>query len=52
MESFYGSFERRFSLPDHVNPDLIRCESKDGVLSVHVPKVETVKSVPKQITVQ
>ena len=52
LESFYGSFERRFSLPDHVNADLIRCETKDGVLTVHVPKVDTVKSKPKQITVQ
>lgn len=52
VESFCGSFERRFSLPDHINADLIRCETKDGVLTVHVPKVETVKSMPKQITVQ
>ena len=51
-ESFYGSFERRFSLPDNVNSDAIRCESKDGILTVHIPKVETPKSKPKQITVQ
>jgi HSP20 family protein len=51
-ESFYGSFERRFSLPDNVNSDAIRCESKDGILTVHIPKVETPKSRPKQITVQ
>ncbi len=51
-ESFYGSFERRFSLPDNVNSDSIRCESKDGILTVHIPKVETPKSKPKQITVQ
>ncbi len=51
-ESFYGSFERRFSLPDNVNSDAIRCESRDGILTVHIPKVETPKSRPKQITVQ
>ena len=51
-ESFYGSFERRFSLPDNVNSDAIRCESKDGILTVHIPKVETPKAKPKQITVQ
>ncbi len=51
-ESFYGSFERRFSLPDNVNSDAIRCESKDGILTVHIPKVETPKMKPKQITVQ
>lgn len=52
VESFYGSFERSFSLPDNVNADTIRCESKDGILTVHIPKTETVKHKPKQITVQ
>ena len=52
VESFYGSFERSFSLPENVNADTIRCESKDGVLSVHIPKTEPSKHKPKQITVQ
>ena len=52
VESFYGSFERRFSLPDNVNADTICCESKDGVLTVHIPKLETPKTKAKQITVQ
>ena len=52
VESFYGSFERSFSLPENVNPDAIRCESKDGVLTVHIPKTEPQKSQPKQISVQ
>ena len=52
VESFYGSFERSFSLPENVNVDAIRCDSKDGVLSVHIPKVETPKQKPKQIAVQ
>ena len=52
MESFYGTFERRFSLPDNVNADAISCESKDGVLTVHIPKAETPKQKPKQIAVQ
>jgi len=52
VESFYGSFERSFSLPDNVNSDAIRCESKDGVLTVHIPKVEPHKAKPKQISVQ
>ena len=51
-ESFYGSFERCFSLPENVNADAIRCESKDGVLTVHIPKTEVSKQKPKQITVQ
>src|SRR5579864_5164295 len=52
VESFYGSFERRFSLPENVNSEAIRCESKDGVLTVHIPKTEALKQKPKQITVQ
>ena len=52
IESFYGSFERSFSLPDNVNADAIRCESKDGVLTVHIPKPEVQKATPKQISVQ
>ena len=52
VESFYGSFERSFSLPENVNADAVRCESKDGILTVHIPKTETVKSKPVQITVQ
>jgi HSP20 family protein len=51
-ESFYGSFERRFSLPDNVNSEAIRCETKDGILIVHIPKTEVTKSRPKQIAVQ
>jgi HSP20 family protein len=43
VESFYGSFERSFSLPDNVNAESIRCESKDGILTVHIPKSETAK---------
>jgi HSP20 family protein len=52
VESFYGSFERSFSLPENANAETIRCESKDGILTVHIPKTETVKQKPKQITVQ
>jgi HSP20 family protein len=52
VETFHGTFERRFSLPENVKSDAIRCESKDGVLTVHIPKAETRKQEPKQITVQ
>jgi HSP20 family protein len=52
VESFYGSFTRSFSLPDDVNVDGIRCEGKDGVLTVHLPKSETPKAKQKQISIQ
>ncbi len=50
IETSYGSFSRTFSLPDNIKPDAIRCESHDGVLTVHIPKTEQMK--PKEIAVQ
>jgi HSP20 family protein len=50
VESYYGSFTRTFGLPDNIKADGVRCESKDGVLTVHIPKTEERK--PKQIAIQ
>jgi HSP20 family protein len=52
VESFYGTFTRSFQLPDDVIVDKIRCQDKDGVLTVHLPKSETAKQKPKQIKVE
>jgi len=49
IESFYGTFTRSFTLPDNVDPKGIRADSKDGVLRVHVPKMEA--SRPKTIPI-
>lgn len=51
IESFYGHFTRSFSLPDSVDESGIRCESKEGVLTVHIPKAQPSKQQPKQIKV-
>jgi HSP20 family protein len=51
VEALYGSFSRSFSLPDNIDTNAIRCEDKDGVLTVHIPKTETEKRKPKQIEV-
>ncbi len=50
IESFYGSFMRQFSLPQNVEAGGIRCESQDGVLTIHIPKKATEK--PKQIEIK
>jgi len=50
VERFYGSFSRRFSLPDNIKAETVRSDYKDGVLAVHIPKAE--KDKPKQIPVQ
>jgi HSP20 family protein len=49
VERTFGSFHRRFSLPDTANPDAISAKSKDGVLEITIPKREAVQ--PKKIAV-
>lgn len=50
VESFYGTFSRSFVLPDNIDADAVRAESKDGVLKIRIPKKEASK--PKAISVQ
>jgi len=52
VESFYGSFSRSFSLPEGIDPSGIRAESKDGVLTIHVPKTKVEPKKPTTIKVQ
>jgi len=52
VENLYGNFTRSFSLPEDINIDAIRCDEKDGVLTVHIPKTHTEKSTVKQVKVE
>ncbi len=52
VENFYGSFSRSFSLPEGTDASAIRAESKDGVLTIHVPKTKTEARKPTSIKVQ
>ena len=52
LESFYGSFTRSFLLPDAIDAEAIRAESKDGVLTVHLPKSKAEAKKPATIKVQ
>jgi HSP20 family protein len=52
IESFCGTFERSFSLPENVDAEAISCQSKDGVLTVHLPKTVVKSEQPKRISVQ
>jgi HSP20 family protein len=45
-----GDFYRAFSISQHIDWHKIAAELKNGVLTVHLPKAETVK--PKKITVK
>lgn len=49
VERNYGSFYRRFSLPDTADADTISAVSKDGVLEITVNKKESEK--PRKITI-
>lgn len=51
-ERFYGLFERSFVLPEDVDVKGIRAESKDGVLTIHMPRTAVEKARPMAISVQ
>lgn len=50
IEREYGSFFRRFTLPDTADTDKITAKSTNGVLEVHIPKHEKVQ--PRKISVE
>jgi HSP20 family protein len=50
LERSYGSFVRAFSLPDTVDPEHVKADYKNGVLTVTVPKKEVAK--PRTINVE
>jgi HSP20 family protein len=49
VERAYGSFSRSFALANTVNPDGIKADYQNGVLTLVIPKREEAK--PKQIKV-
>jgi len=50
VERSYGSFYRRFSMPETADATKINAKSKNGVLEVTIPKQEKVQ--PRKIDVQ
>lgn len=50
IERAYGTFMRRFSLPENVDADKISASSKDGVVELVLPKAVE-DNQPKKITV-
>ena len=50
VEMAYGTFTRSFSLPGTIDPEKIKAESKNGILTVHLPKRPEAK--PKSIQVK
>ena len=50
IERSYGSYQRTFTLPDHVDEEKIEAAYSEGVLTIVLPKGEEAK--PKQIEVE
>jgi HSP20 family protein len=50
VERAYGTFYRRFSLPDSANAEGIQATGKNGVLEIVIPKMERVQ--PRKIVVR
>lgn len=49
VERAYGSFYRRFSLPNTADAEMVKAKSNNGVLEVVIPKQE--KALPRKIKV-
>ncbi len=49
LERYYGSFERRFSVPDNVLTDKVEATYKDGILKLALPK--TSETTARKITI-
>lgn len=52
VESFRGAFSRSFSVPDNIDEQAIRADSKDGVLTVHLPKAKATAGKAVDVKVQ
>jgi len=52
VERQFGSFARRFALPEDADDQAIRAESRDGIVTIHIPKHKIAQPQPRQIQVQ
>jgi len=52
IENHYGAFSRSFVMPDTIDQTSIHAESRDGVLTIHLPKSTREMHKPTTIRVQ
>jgi HSP20 family protein len=52
VERFFGSFARRFALPENADEQGIRAECRDGIVAIHIPKRKQVERQPRQIEIK
>jgi len=51
VESFYGHFMRRFTLPDDIEASKLDASSKDGMLSISIPKIAVKRSPALEVKI-
>jgi len=51
VERRYGKFSRRFNLPDTTDKKGIKADSKNGILTITVPKTQTEEQKPLKIKI-
>lgn len=51
-QSFTGTYQKSFNLPDNVDIDKIDASLADGILSIKIPKLETQKITKKVIEIK
>jgi len=51
-ERRYGSFERHISIPSDVNPNAIKAQFKDGILTVTLNKDEKIEARTHKIAIE
>lgn len=51
-ERCFGSFQRSFNLSNQVDGSKVKAEFKDGILTIHIPKVEEAKPKTVEIAVK
>lgn len=45
IERYYGTFERRFELPEPIDPDKVSAQMNDGILIITAPKKTKEKKI-------
>jgi HSP20 family protein len=51
-ERGYGKFGRTFYLPEDADPENMRAEFKEGVLTVHIPKTKGIAGTQREIPIE
>ena len=51
-QTFYGKYEKSFTLPESVDIENIQASFEDGILKLNIPKLEKEEKITKQIEIK